>query len=95
MTRSKREKGIGAACLGMLVLLAGYAASAQPAGPAVSHAALVETSAVAPGQTFRAAVTFSVDKPWHVNARRPLDEFLIPTLVTFPADGPFRVLRAA
>lgn len=95
MTCLKLRRALVAACLGMLVLLAGYAASAQPAGPAVSHSALVETSAVAPGQTFRAAVTFSVDKPWHVNARHPLDEFLIPTLVTFPADGPFRVLRAA
>lgn len=95
MTCFKRGKIIVAAWLGMLVLLAGYPAAAQPGGPSVSHSALVDTSAVAPGATFRVAVTFSVDKPWHVNARHPLDEFLIPTLVTFPEDGPFRVLRAA
>lgn len=95
MTCSNRGGTIAVVFLGMLALVAGYPASAQPAGPAVSHSALVEASAVAPGQTFRAAVTFSVDKPWHVNARHPLDEFLIPTLANFPEDGPFRVLRVA
>lgn len=48
----------------------------------------LEQNGVQPGGTIRAAVIATVKTPYHINAHKPLDEFLIPTTLTLdPPDG--------
>lgn len=64
-----------------LLIAAALPASAQfgMSGPKVEHAAAV---AAQPDGTIRVAVQFSMDKPWHTNSNTPLEEFLIPTVLS-------------
>ena len=55
-------------------------AAAQP--PEVAISPVVETDAVHPGTTARVALTVTLDPGFHVNSNAPLDEFLIPTVLT-------------
>jgi thiol:disulfide interchange protein len=41
----------------------------------------------------RVAVAVVLEAGWHVNAHQPLEEFLIPTELSFPGDAPFTVGR--
>ncbi len=69
----------------LMALLAPLMARAQ--GPEVTYTATVENS-VAAGSTVRAVFTFNLGDNWHVNAHKPLDQFLIPTEITVtPASG--------
>jgi len=56
-------------------------AFAQPglAEPKVAYKAVLETDAAHPGAEVRAVFVFTLDKGWHVNSNKPLDEFSIPT----------------
>lgn len=57
-------------------------------GPEVTYTGAVDQSVVAPGGTAKAVFTFNLGETWHVNAHKPLDEFLIPTeLVLTDANG--------
>ncbi len=67
--------------LAAAMLLAPLFVSAQ--GPEVTYTATVENSAPA-GSTVRAVLTFNLGDTWHVNAHKPLDQFLIPTVLTIP-----------
>jgi thiol:disulfide interchange protein len=51
---------------------------ARAQGPEVTYSAAVENSVPA-GSTVRAVLTFDLGDNWHVNAHKPLDQFLIPT----------------
>lgn len=66
-----------------LVLSAHQPATAQ--GPEITYSATTETSAAPAGSTVRAVLTFNLGETWHVNAHKPLDEFLIPTEFTLAA----------
>ncbi len=69
----------------LMALLAPLMARAQ--GPEVTYTAAVENSVPA-GSTVRAVFTFNLGDTWHVNAHKPLDQFLIPTELTVdPAGG--------
>lgn len=70
-------------CL-LVLAFAGLGASAQPdmAGPKVTFEAVTESNAVHAGESLRAILTFHISEGWHVNAHKPLDEFLIPTVLT-------------
>ena len=70
-------------CLGAgLVLLCGLAnpAAAQP--PDVVINPVVETDAVHPGTTAHVALEVTLDPGYHVNSNTPLDDLLIPTVLT-------------
>lgn len=68
------------------VLLAAWCAAlpvrAQLAGPEVEYTVTPESEAFAPGASARFVVSFKLSKGWHVNAHEPLDEFLIPTVLS-------------
>jgi thioredoxin:protein disulfide reductase len=77
-----------------LLLLAALLVAALPAfaqfgqGPEITTEVVSETDAAHPGSTLRVAVLVSVPDGWHVNANKPLEEFLIPTeLIVEPAGG--------
>jgi thioredoxin:protein disulfide reductase len=65
-----------------IVLLCVFAASAQFGGPAMEHAVYPERSGVHPGGEMRIALRFELPGEWHVNAHEPLDDFLIPTVLS-------------
>ena len=48
-------------------------------GPEVTYTGALDQTAVAPGGAAKAVFTFNLGETWHVNAHKPLDEFLIPT----------------
>ena len=69
-----------------LLLCAPMLATAQ--GPEVTYSATTEYAATPAGGTVKAVFTFNLGDTWHVNAHKPLDEFLIPTeLVLTDANG--------
>ena len=67
-----------------LVLLSGLAspAAAQLRRPEVAIHTLAETDALHPGSTARVALEVTLDPGFHVNSNTPLDEALIPTVLT-------------
>ena len=72
----------GAPTTPAVLLLLGLAnpAAAQP--PTVAISPVVETDAVHPGTTARMALEVTLDPGYHVNSNTPLDDLLIPTVLT-------------
>ena len=63
-------------------------ASAQPRGPQVDTRWVFETDAAHPGTTIHAALKVNIHGNFHVQSNNPLDEFLIPTVLTVsPPEG--------
>lgn len=58
-----------------------FARPAAAQGPEIDYTFTPEQSAVAPGETVRAVVTFTLSEGYHVNSHTPLEEFYIPTVV--------------
>ncbi len=57
-------------------------------GPKVTYTAATEANGVAAGGALKALVLVSLSPNWHVNANKPLEDFLIPTELVFTAaDG--------
>jgi thiol:disulfide interchange protein DsbD len=48
---------------------------------------LLSRDGVKPGETFKAAIVLRIQPGYHINDNAPLDEFLVPTTLTF-ADNP-------
>ena len=65
-----------------LVLLSGLTSPIAAQPPDVAINPLVETDAVHPGTTAHVALAVTLDPGFHVNSNTPLDEFLIPTVLT-------------
>ena len=67
------------------MLCAALPGMAQPGakGPDLSVELRTATDGVAPGGTLRAALVCTLSSGWHMNAHKPLDEFLIPTELKF------------
>lgn len=73
---------------GMLALCLGAQAQISLGGPKVTHTVAVEANGVAAGGQLRAVLSFTLAGGWHVNANKPLEDFLIPTSLAFaPGDG--------
>lgn len=71
--------------IGIALLVSGVALAA---GPNVTTQVLPEMDAAHAGTVYRLAVRVQLGGDWHVNAHRPLDEFLIPTeLALTPPTG--------
>ena len=66
----------------VLVLLAGVTSPIAAQPPDVAIDPVVETNAVHPGSTAHVALAVTLDPGYHVNSNTPLDEFLIPTVLT-------------
>ncbi|MBP7705742.1 MAG: hypothetical protein KA243_00685 [Candidatus Aminicenantes bacterium] len=79
-----------AAALG---LTAGPALAAQEEGHVVEVKSLVSREAVRPGETFQAAVLVTVQAGYHINDNAPVDEFMIPTVLTVLEAPDFEVLE--
>lgn len=74
-------------------LFLGLLSSASAQGPEISYTATAESSAASPGSTLRAVFTFQLGETWHVNAHKPLDEFLIPTNLTLEGGDGITILN--
>ncbi len=64
-------------------------------GPSMRLEAYTETDAGHPGESLRAAVVANLTPGWHVNAHKPLDEFLIATELSIEEHSGIRVEQVA
>ena len=72
----------------ILVLLCAPVSAALGQPPTVTIQSVVETSGVHPATTARVGLEVTLDPGFHVNSNTPLDEFLIPTVLTLaPPEG--------
>jgi thiol:disulfide interchange protein DsbD len=74
-----------------LLLVPAFAA--QESGHVVEVGLLVSRDAVKPGETFQAAVLLKVQAGFHINDNAPLDEFMIPTVLTVADSPDFEVVE--
>ena len=66
---------------------------AQDEGHVVEVRSLVSRDAVAPGETFKVAVILRVQAGYHINDNAPLDEFMIPTVLTIAENPDFEIVE--
>ena len=69
------------------------ALSAQDEGHVIAVSSLISREAVAPGETFKAAVIVRVQAGYHINDNAPLDEFMIPTTLVLDDHPDFEVVE--
>ena len=74
-------------------LLFAPAFAAQEGAHVVEVGSLVSRDAVRPGETFQAAVLLKVQAGFHINDNAPLDEFMIPTVLTVADSPDFEVVE--
>jgi thiol:disulfide interchange protein DsbD len=74
-------------------LLLAPALAAQEDAHVVEVRSLVSRNAVKPGETFQAAVLLKVQAGFHINDNAPLDEFMIPTVLTVADSPDFEVVE--
>lgn len=83
-----------AVLLTLVTLLASVPAlAAQDEGHVVGVRGLISRDAVRPGETFQAAVVLRVQAGYHVNDNAPLDEFMIPTVLTVLENSDFEIVE--
>ena len=78
-------------------VLAGWSAGAAAQGtaaPELTVQARTAADGALPGGTVRAVLVCTLSPGWHMNAHKPLDEFLIPTEVSFAPEPPLTVKSA-
>jgi thiol:disulfide interchange protein DsbD len=76
---------------GALVLTPALAA--QSNDQIVEAKGLISRNAVRPGETFKAAIVLKVQAGYHINDNAPLDEFMIPTVLTIAENPDFEVVE--
>ena len=69
------------------------ALAAQDDGHVIDVRSLVSRDAVRPGETFKAAVIVKVQAGYHINDNAPLDEFMIPTVLTIAENPDFEIVE--
>lgn len=92
MYRNERTSGRAACALPLIAAVLISMAAAAPAQDLfMQPASLVEAEAFAslsvfhPGSTGYIAVRASIEEEWHINSNKPLDKFLIPTVLKVKA----------
>jgi thioredoxin:protein disulfide reductase len=70
-----------------LVFVPGLATAQPGSGPELTLETFTATDAAHPGEALRTSIAVTVPEGWHVNAHKPLEDFLIATAVTFDASG--------
>jgi thiol:disulfide interchange protein DsbD len=68
---------------------------AQDEGHVIAVQSLISREAVAPGETFKAAVIVRVQAGYHINDNAPLDEFMIPTTLVLDDHPDFEVIETS
>ena len=61
------------------------------AGPDIEYEVVQEKDAAPAGSEVRLLFTFTLDDRWHVNAHEPLEQFLIPTVLSIEEDERYTV----
>ena len=51
-------------------------------GPELKVQTFCDKAKIKPGSTAKIAFLFNLERNWHINSNRPLDEFLVPTILT-------------
>jgi thiol:disulfide interchange protein DsbD len=82
-----------ATSLAAAALLLAPALFAQDEGHVIAVSGLISRDAVAPGETFKAAVIVRVQAGYHINDNAPLDEFMIPTTLVLDDQPDFEVVE--
>lgn len=67
--------------------------AAQETPQVVEAKGLISCDAVRPGETFKAAVILKVQPGYHINDNAPLDEFMIPTELSFAENPDFEIVE--
>ena len=83
--RKKNAMRVALSVVAVLACLQGMATAQSGGGPELALETVTATDAAHPGKPLRAAIAVTVPEGWHVNANKPLEDFLIPTAVTFDA----------
>jgi thiol:disulfide interchange protein len=63
-------------------------------GPEVTAEPFLDADGAHAGQAFRVGVTVTVESGWHVNAHKPLEDYLIPTDLTVDVPEGFSTVQA-
>lgn len=84
----KMSRRMGAALSAALWCIAAMAHAQQAKEDVVAASVVWNASGVQAGSAIRAAVVLDIKEGWHINGNKPLEEFLIPTALTFePVEG--------
>src|SRR5512138_2450558 len=67
--------------------------AAQETPQVVEAKGLISCDAVRPGETFKVAIILKVQAGYHINDNAPLDEFLIPTDLSFGEGQDFEIVE--
>lgn len=77
----------GMLCCAVLFLLSALVSSSSGQSPQDLNVVRVEAHAsherIHPGESFQVAIVASIKKGFHINSHKPLDQFLMPTVVKF------------
>jgi thiol:disulfide interchange protein DsbD len=84
---------LAAVSLSVLVALPVPSLKAQDEGHVIAAGSLISRDAVAPGETFKAAIVVKVQAGYHINDNAPLDEFMIPTTLVIDDHPDFEVVE--
>jgi thiol:disulfide interchange protein DsbD len=79
--------------LATAALVLAPALAAQSNDQVVEAKGLISRDAVRPGETFQAALVLKVQAGYHINDNAPLDEFMIPTVLTIEENPDFEVVE--
>lgn len=88
-----RTAPIAVALAAAAAILVPALAIAQEATQVVEAKGLISCDAVRPGETFKAAVVLKVQPGYHINDNAPLDEFMIPTELSFGESADFEIVE--
>ena len=84
---------ISAAAIAAAALALAPALAAQSNDQVVEVIGLISRDAVRPGETFKAAIVLKVQAGFHINDNAPLDEFMIPTVLTIAENPDFEIVE--
>ena len=77
-----RQRRLSRALLGLVVAAAPGQVSAQPGELEIETEWVLDRDAAHPGETVHAALQVTIPGKYHVQSNAPLDEFLVPTVLT-------------
>ncbi len=79
----------------LLALALPVAAQLSLGAPTLKQEVMAEADGVAPGGTLRVLVVYTLPPSWHVNAHKPLEDFLIPTVLDVAVTPPLKQFSVA
>jgi thiol:disulfide interchange protein DsbD len=73
--------------------LAGESTAQFNADPVVQVSASLNVDKIRQASNFKVLIKTAIDPEWHINSHQPLEDFLIPTIVTFDSIPGLRILK--